>query len=783
MDEIKYGVNSHVAIKLKNTRNKFKLMKNIKEISENIKSKGLDPYNLENLLNELKTHPNDFDKDEIIDYLASNRNFDYHSTQNDISWLMAEIGHLYQPQKVVDLSCGLGNILFHIDYCNSEGFEIDKNIVDIANFISPSIKITNVDSLEHIHTEKYDAIISHFPFGRIQKDGRKDYFENVFIKEALQLLNNNGVLICLVPERLLNATNIEEFRKEIIKKNHLKGIISLPSGFFQKTAIKMSILIIEKKFSENPTHFLQYSNSDETLNNFINNKGGFFIDKTQLHQRWDSNYHHPKHSNLETVLNNEETKRINELAKVIIGYNQLSVKKEKGDFLLLQPRNIKNGILITYNNTSFIDKSDLNNRTETILKKGDIVIPRIYNDFKKLYIHENNLHPSVAGPHLIILRSQDNEYLITYLTTIEGRELFNQQVEKNIKGGAMPLISINNIKEFRIPILPIEDIRLLTKDNLGTLSQLQLQELKVKLEKSNERNLELKEENLTLKARVSLTKQMISKLDLLIVKTEVIDKKIDTVLDQIKSLSNDFQLIKNLPRSDESKILRMQNQLDDKLNLLIKEKSGIKGYITEIKLWFELWEILEPESKKFIPQAEFLLDQISGLEDGDYSPFIIQYSRALENEILIKLFSSYHEFLITKNIDRDKLTINEFDNSKTVSFAKSVKKDDRKYTFGTMNFIISMLKKDGNTLSQSLLLQNFKDFANEYFESNILEKLYLKKLNIIVNEYRNKAAHPNIITASSAMKFHELIKECIVEFIEGYRKKPSGNNSNRCTTL
>lgn len=750
-------------------------MKTIKEISENIRSKGLDPYNLENLLNELKSQPKDFDKDEIIDFLASNQHFAYHSTQNDISWLMAQIGQLYNPKKVVDLSCGLGNILFHIDYCNSEGFEIDKNIVDIANFISPTIKINNVDSLKYDYDEKYDAIISHFPFGRTQINGRKDNFENVFIEKSLQLLNKDGVLICLVPDRFLYSTNIENLRKKIIEENHIKGIISLPSGFFQKTAIKMSILIIEKNQSKEATHFIQYSNSNETLNNFVIHKSGFFIDKEKLNKRWDTNYHHPKHLMLEDAFNNEQTKRISELSKVIVGYNRAARKKEKGEFLLLQPRNIKNGLLTIYDNNSFIDKSDLNNRTDNILREGDIVIPRIFNDFKKLYIHEKNSQPSVAGPHLIILRSQNNEYLKTYLTTIEGRELFNQQVQKNIKGGTMPLISVNDVKNFRIPILPVEDIRLLTKDNLGTLTKIQLEELKEKLEKSNQLNSELKEENLTLQARVSLTNEMISKLDLLIDKTDVLDSKIDKVLDQIEILSKDFQKIKNLPRPDESKILRMQQQLDDKLNLLIKEKSGIKGYIDEIKVWFELWEMLEPESKIFIPQAEFLLDQISELEDADYSPFIIQYSRALENEILIKLFNSYHEYLIRENIDRDNLTANEFDNNKTISFAKSVKTDDRKYTFGTMNFIISLLKKGGSTLSQSILLQNFKDFVNKYFQDNILEKEYLKKINRIVIVYRNKAAHPNIITANSAMEFHELIKECLIEFVEGYREKPAGN--------
>ncbi len=572
------------------------------------------------------------------------------------------------------------------------------------------------------------------------------------------------------------ATNIESLRRKIIDDFHLKGIISLPSGFFQKTAIKMSILIIENNQTEEATHFIQYSNSDETLNIFVNHKSGFFINKEKLHKRWDTNYHHPKHLKLEDALNNEQTKRISELSKVIVGYTRPATRKENGEFLLLQPRNIKDGLLKRHGNDFFLDKSDLTKRTDTILAEGDIVIPRIFNDFKKLYIHEKDSQPSVAGPHLIILRSQNNEYLRTYLTTVEGRQLFNQQVQKNIKGGTMPLISVNDVKNFRIPILPIEDIRLLRKDNLGSLTQVQLKELKEKLEKSNRLNSELKEENLTLKARVSLTNEMISKLDLLIDKTNVIDSKIDKVLDQIKILSQDFQKIKNLPRTDESKILRMQKQIDVKLNQLIKEKTGIQVYIDEIKVWFELWEMLEPESKKFIPQAEFLLDQISELEDADYSPFIIQYSRALENEILIKLFNSYHEYLIRENIDRDNLTKNEFDNSKTVSFAKSVRKDDRKYTFGTMNFIISLLKKGGNTLSQSILLQNFKAYVNKYFEDNILEKQYLKKINSIVSDYRNKAAHPNIITANSAMEFHDLIKECLVEFVEGCRENPSSNN-------
>ena len=506
----------------------------IKEISESIRSKGLDPYNLENLLNELKSQPNDFDKDEIIDYLASNKNFEYHSTQNDISWLMAEIGRTYKPNNVVDLSCGLGNILFHIDYCNSLGFEINKNIVDIAKFISPNINIQNTDSINQDYKEKFDAIISHFPFGKIQIDGRKDDIENIFIQKSIQLLNKNGVLICLVPEKLLYSTTNEYFRQKIIEENHLKAIISLPAGFFQKTAIKMSIIVLEKNKSANATHYIKYSNSEDTLSSFINNKNGFFVVNENLLKRWDTNYHLPEHSELENTLKNENTKKIRELSNIVIGFNQAKIGREKGKYLLLQPKNIKNGILVEYDDDKYVEKVDLYRRINTILKEGDIVIPRIFNDFKKLYIHQHGSRLAVAGPHLIILRSENNEYLRTYLTTIEGRKLFNQQVQRNIKGGIMPLISVSDVKNFRIPILPVENIQQLTKDNLDSLNQSQLKVLKEKLEKSIQQNSKLKEENLTLKARVSLTNEMISKLDLLINKTDIIDGKIDKVLDEIK---------------------------------------------------------------------------------------------------------------------------------------------------------------------------------------------------------------------------------------------------------
>ncbi len=746
-------------------------MKTLKEISKDIRNKGLDPFNLKNLLDEIKNQKLNVDKNEISDFLSLNRSFGYHTTPNEISWLMAKIGELYNPKNIADLSCGLGNIIFYCDYCeNKVGYEIDKNISNITKYLFPELEIINTDSLSYNYKTTYSAIISHFPFGgRYKQNGRKHNLETLFIKKSMELLNPNGVLICLIPDSFLANHYSDKLKEQIVKNYNLKSIISLQVGFFQNTSIKTSILTIEKTNKSNKTQYIEYSSANETLENFKNGTNSFFVKKSNLKERWDINYHHPKNKEFEIELDKFQTKTIGELTGIIIGFNQTRIRKTEGEYLLLHPKNMKDGKIVNSKKDYFIDYNDLYRRTNTIIEKGDIIIPRIYNDFNRLYIHSDTSLKIVAGPHTIILRSENSEYLSTYLNTKEGRELFNQQIKRNLKG-VMPLISISDIRAFRIPILPIENLNTLSIVNLETKSEKELNLLKEQLETHKNKVQNLKDENLVLKSRLSVINKIISKIDEVLENQETIKQKIDEVLVKLQTINDEFKCIKELPRDDETKILRMQKQLDEKLSKLISQNTDINNYVQEIKIWLEFWDVLEVKSKEFIPQAEYLLDQLSKLENADFSPFIIQYSRALENEILIKLFSSYHSYLISNNIDRVELTKNEFDNKNTILFAKSVKNDNRKYAFGTMLFIIGLIKNEGKTLSKSELLQHFKEFAITYFETNVLEKKYLSKLKELVDDYRNKAAHPNIITQEKAMRFHKLIKECLIEFIDGYKK-------------
>ncbi len=52
----------------------------------------------------------------------------------------------------------------------------------------------------------------------------------------------------------------------------------------------------------------------------------------------------------------------------------------------------------------------------------------------------------------------------------------------------------------------------------------------------------------------------------------------------------------------------------------------------------------------------------------------------------------------------------------TMLFAKGLRKDDPKFTMGTMSFVLNLSKRpEGNTMKQSALLRHFRDFVDVYF--------------------------------------------------------------------
>ena len=96
--------------------------------------------------------------------------------------------------------------------------------------------------------------------------------------------------------------------------------------------------------------------------------------------------------------------------------------------------------------------------------------------------------------------------------------------------------------------------------------------------------------------------------------------------------------------------------------------------------------------------------------------------------------------------------------------------NDRKdYTLGEMNFIISLIKENGRTLARSPLLQDFRAFVLKHFEGDVLRKEFTAHLSEITSSYRNKSAHPNIMSVTDADGCQKLIRSSLNDFLNNYK--------------
>jgi DNA modification methylase len=196
---------------------------------------------------------------------------------------------------------------------------------------------------------------------------------------------------------------------------------------------------------------------------------------------------------------------------------------------------------------------------------------------------------------------------------------------------------------------------------------------------------------------------------------------------------------------------------------------SVRSYIAVVCSWLTGWDHLEKASQSFLPQAEMLFEGISQSDADDYSPFIIQYCRALENEILKKLFSAYTNDVHMRIKDVAAFLSEELKDEKTGTFARKLLKRGISYTLGEMSFILNLMKEGGSTLHRSVLLKDFRAFVVRYFGERILDKTYLQQIDNINSDFRCKAAHPYILNAEVAQRCRVEVRACLNELILHYR--------------
>lgn len=238
------------------------------------------------------------------------------------------------------------------------------------------------------------------------------------------------------------------------------------------------------------------------------------IKKSKLKRGTSSIKRHKSNIKMETnLLKKYPKKRIAELSNVIAGVKLKSYKKNIGRGLLyLGYKNIEDGKIRQTNNDRFVKLKDIPEPyKKAILQKGDLLLKRTPSSKDQVYLHDNDDVKAIIGPQFFILQSAIPNYLKTFLISETGVEYLRRAVRfrtKHLK--TIPQITIQNVENIKIPILPIEDLEIISDEKLGKLETDSIHELKSQIENQRLELEELKEINADLvKSHISMNEKLL----------------------------------------------------------------------------------------------------------------------------------------------------------------------------------------------------------------------------------------------------------------------------------
>ena len=237
---------------------------------------------------------------------------------------------------------------------------------------------------------------------------------------------------------------------------------------------------------------------------------------------------------------------------------------------------------------------------------------------------------------------------------------------------------------------------------------------------------------------------------------------------KFNSLFSALDDIKSNVVNNEDSISKVIKLIFERFDKEIKE-DDLKKYEKKVKAWLNFWNLLEEESKVFMPGAEFLYNKIKRSSFDDFSPFVLYYCRALEYELFNKIFLGYHDYIEEKYEDKTVLfdynktslsskAIKEIESGIIQGFKRGVLNNSPKYTLGDMRLLLNLLpsenKTKGSNRFQALLaLQELSNFINS--EIGQVPSDLIKDIESIITNYRNPSAHTGIINKSMAKLFYE----------------------------
>jgi len=610
------------------------------------------------------------------------------------------------------------------------------------------------------------------------------------LKSAIEHLTKDGQLVLILPGSYLTAISHHEFRESML--DNLSIIMCLKRVILGiHESFPIGVIGFQRERSEKIYMYDGIMESKDQVQKLIrkeNVEDSFFVENV-TQERWDVNYFSPKYKELDEKISLTDSMLLKELVSINAGIQTANYGH------LLKPIdefNLKKGLISFYDvkigttlplieGRSLSDDRLLIEKIRYVIRVDEHIIDKIPhpNDIlvRQIGTKENLIRtyvvkdgdPAFVPSNIIVLTPKNpmySYYIADFFNSEVGRVLFKKQLDR-ISGNGLHVL-IHNLENIKIPIIKIPGFNIDAISKHGFLNSTRQVEILAKM------NYLIQKQESMDSTLTEFSKQTVQAL------TEM-DRKLDTLLKEIKDLGERISSIKAENRSVEEKLVLIQISLEKEISSLKATNAElIADYSILIQSQIIDWFKLEEYTKETISISEYLYSQLQKINSEDYSMIVLGFCRSFENELWRKIFISFTHFMYERYPDfetrfaRDlgKLaqTRKEKEENKVKKFAQAILKfienpsTEPKFTLGDMEFTLSLLT--GETIKNSDLLQEFSKFLLERFNIQLQEKPFLAKLKHVNEDFRVKSAHPYKLLISDALNCKQEIISILEEFLE-----------------
>ena len=238
-------------------------------------------------------------------------------------------------------------------------------------------------------------------------------------------------------------------------------------------------------------------------------------------------------------------------------------------------------------------------------------------------------------------------------------------------------------------------------------------------------------------------------------------RDVEKTMMAFRAFDEEYAAIKNSNLELEEKLKTLHGLLDEKM-IALSELDMKSSLLACENNYMGYWEKLDDHSRKYLAMAYYLYELLPGTET-DYSPSVVELGRAVENELIQKIYSEYVSRLC-EYIDE----MDDQDNNYS-SLIKAVYKYNNTGTyFIPAREMVKYLCYLSECNYENAFNETLKAFLKDHNIDleQISNKEFTDLADTVFDEYRNLAAHPGkAFDSHEAQECSEKTKEVLKTFM------------------